>query len=152
MSLEPNLKGDIVEWRRKEEEKWSFERLAGLRVRERCPVNHQWDNQTWPAAATPSSSPHISCLSPCCAPPRLHYLFSSLLFSFGFVLFCTPLICFLLLCCAPSHTALSCSVVLSSIKQREHVIVLTALWVQLSPRRFLSTPPSGTEYKAKRYR
>lgn len=41
------------------------------------------------------------------------------------VLFCASLICFLLLYCSLSHTALYCSVVLSSIKQGEHVIVLT---------------------------
>lgn len=137
----------MLEWRRKEKEKWSFECLAGLRVWKRCPVNHQWDNQTWPAAVWHQHHlPHHT--SPTFSFSRRAAR------SLGCAIYSAPS-CFLLVLCVvlfyfallwsasllglcSSHTALYCSVVLSSIKQREHVIVLTALWVRLSPRRFLS--------------
>lgn len=93
---------------------------------------------------TPSSSPHIShffFLSPCCAQPRLCYLFSSLLFSFGIVcrpvLFCTPLICFLFLGCA--RLILLFTVLLYCPQLNNgNMSLYWQLWVRLSPRRFLS--------------
>lgn len=75
-----------------------------------------------------------SLLSQCrCVPPHLLFIYAIFsppcCFSFGIVLcpvlFCTSLLYFPVLYCTLSHTALYCSVVLSSIKQGEHAIVLT---------------------------
>lgn len=115
-----------------EKEKWSLELcLSGLRWR--CPLNHQSDKQTWPAAVwhwhIPSqhyTPPHTSCFpSLFCALPRLWNLFSSLLFFLWFCAVSCLILHFSDLFSSLSHTAFYCFVVLSSIKQGEHVIVLT---------------------------
>lgn len=146
MSPQPSLKGDIVEWRWEEEkEKWSFELcLSGLGVGRRCPLNHQWDKQTWPAAVWHW---HHLC--------RTTYL---LLFHLCFVIFSTSF-CFssgTVLCCVLFYSVLLWSIFFSGTvlclillfavllycpqlnKGNMSLYWQLLLCVRLRPRRFLS--------------
>lgn len=135
VGMEEKRKGEMIIW----VSGWS----PGVKeVPSESPMR-QSDMASSSVTPTPSSSPHIShffFLSPCCAQPlpsiQLPLVFFWYCASSCFILHSSDLLSLLGLC--SSHTAFHCSVVLSSIKQREHVIVLTALWVRLSPRRFLS--------------
>lgn len=141
--------GEIL-WNEKEGEKIIWTVSVWSQVVWRCPLNRQWagrhgqkqcDTNTFrrstsflfiPPAFTRSSARLVGFLN----------LFSSLLFSFWYcAVSCLILFLSDLFSCL-SHTAsffFHCSVVLSSIKQGEHVTVLTSiLCVRLRLRHFLS--------------